>query len=482
MSKNFDLKLPPVMIGDLVLTLGLGGLHSVDKPGIFKAENDYVLLDADVTSYYPAAIIKYLIVPAHLDTESFIEVLVDAITDRKAYKKRKKEAVIYAALEYGLKIGCNAIFGLFGYSAFMLHDLLCTYKTTVNNQLFLLQLIESLNLANHNVISANTDGILLYVHKDEVDSIKSIIAEWENDTGFGMEYAEYDLYVRADVNTYIARKTDGTVKIKGRFVSQGAILEPYFSYDLPNSGGKYLPINGILKGFDAPIVALALQKYYLEGIHPNDFIRGHKDIYDFCIGKEGDSQFTNYSYLIEDGLVTERTKLQKTLRFFVSNPTGRDIILKKVTIGTKREKRLVSERIIIPAVYETERRINPASGRMKNFTTKISGRVNIPAVYETIEYQGEKEFVYASGNVVTLFNDYYDVAYFNDYNINYDYYINRTIREITKIGLINDMDIKINIVEADGTVVSTVTGDAADDLASIIDDVANLADDDIEND
>ena len=40
MSKNFDLKLPPVMIGDLTLTLGLGGLHSVDKPGIFKAEND----------------------------------------------------------------------------------------------------------------------------------------------------------------------------------------------------------------------------------------------------------------------------------------------------------------------------------------------------------------------------------------------------------------------------------------------------------
>ena len=44
MSKNFDLKLPPVTIGDLVLTLGLGGLHSVDKPGIFKAENDYVIV------------------------------------------------------------------------------------------------------------------------------------------------------------------------------------------------------------------------------------------------------------------------------------------------------------------------------------------------------------------------------------------------------------------------------------------------------
>jgi hypothetical protein len=108
---------------------------------------------------------------------------------------------------------------------------------------------------------------------------------------------------------------------------------------------------------------------------------------------------------------------------------------------------------------------------MKNFTTKVSDRVNIPAVYETIEYQGEKEVVYASGNVVTLFNDYYDA---DDHNINYDHYINRTIREITKIGLINDMNVTINIVEEDGTVVSTVTGDAADDLNSLIDDEDNL--------
>jgi hypothetical protein len=467
MSKNFDLKLPPVTIGDLTIQLGLGGLHSVDKPGIFKAENDYVLLDADIVSFYPSAIINYGIAPEHLDLELFIETLLDALNDRKAYKKRKKESVIYAALEYGLKISLNSCFGLFGYANFLLSDLLCTYKTTVNNQLFLLQIIERLHLANHNIISVNTDGILLYIHKLEVDSVKSIIEEWETETKFTFKYAEYDLYVRRDVNNYLARKTDGTVKIKGSFVPQGATLEPLFSYDLPSSNGKYLPINGILKGFDAPIVALALQKYYLEGIHPNDFIRGHKDIYDFCISQKVGSQFTNYSYLIEDGLVTERTELQKTLRFFVSNPTGRDIILKKVTIGTKREKRLVSERIIIPAVYETERRINPASGRMKNFTTKVSDRVNIPAVYETIEYQGEKEVVYASGNVVTLFNDYYDA---DDHNINYDHYINRTIREITKIGLINDMDITINIVEPDGTVFSTVTGQAAEDLDSLIDD------------
>jgi hypothetical protein len=36
------------------------------------------------------------------------------------------------------------------------------------------------------------------------------------------------------------------------------------------------------------------------------------------------------------------------------------------------------------------------------------------------------------------------------------------------------MNVTINIVEEDGTVVSTVTGDAADDLNSLIDDEDNL--------
>lgn len=109
MSKNFQLKLKPITVGNIELSLGLGGIHSVDKPGIFKAENGMILLDADVVSYYPASIIAYNICPEHLDKEIFKQILIDALADRKKYKKKKKEGTIYAALEYGLKIALNSI-------------------------------------------------------------------------------------------------------------------------------------------------------------------------------------------------------------------------------------------------------------------------------------------------------------------------------------------------------------------------------------
>ena len=47
MPKNFKIELPPVEYNGITYQLGLGGIHSVDKPGIFKAENGYILLDVD---------------------------------------------------------------------------------------------------------------------------------------------------------------------------------------------------------------------------------------------------------------------------------------------------------------------------------------------------------------------------------------------------------------------------------------------------
>lgn len=109
MSKNFKLSLPAINLNGLEVQLGLGGLHSVDKPGIFIADDEYELLDADVVSYYPTTVIKYGIAPAHLDRDIFRETLVDTLENRKSYKKRKKENIIFAALEYGLKIALNSV-------------------------------------------------------------------------------------------------------------------------------------------------------------------------------------------------------------------------------------------------------------------------------------------------------------------------------------------------------------------------------------
>ncbi|GAA6622814.1 hypothetical protein [Scytonema sp. NUACC26] len=465
MAKNFKLSLPSIAVNGLELQLGLGGIHSVDKPGIFRSENGYLLVDMDVTSYYPQAIINYEICPDHLDTTIFISTLIGTLEDRKQYKKRKKEAVIYAALEYGLKISLNAIFGLFGYLNFMLHDLLCTYKTTVVNQLWLLKLIEMLSVEyGYEVISANTDGILLYIPEYDLVPVKCIIRAWEIETGFVMEDAYYDLYARRDVNTYLAKKSDGTIKIKGDFVPGGAYLKPYYKYDLPkHDDGCYLPIKGILKGFEFPVVAIALQKYYLDGIDPETTIYKHNDIYDFCFSQKMGSQYKAFLFSIDRTIITHNDKgheyaeprnndvvlnkqeVQKTLRFFVSRPSIDELgtmsgqILKKVKKEIKKVKIEVYPKQIIPTEYVEERRINPKTGKMKKYRDKVRDREVIPAVYREEMQEVETEAVLASGSFVTLFNDYYPVEHFSEYNIDCQFYLQLCMNEINKIGAINDV-------------------------------------------
>jgi len=341
-----------------------------------------------------------------------------------------------------------------------LFDLLCTYKTTVANQLWLLKLIEMLHLAGYEVISANTDGVLLYIHESEHDSVMLLFKEWEKITQFTLEYAYYDLYVRRDVNTYLAKKIDGTVKIKGDFTPQGAYLYPYYKYDLPKAdNGYYLPINALLKGFDSPIVAIALQRYYLDNIDPEITIYNHRDIYDFCMSQKIGKQFKCFSYQINRSIETHneagkeyvesrnidtiisQTSVQKTLRFYVSRPTIDDNsvmcgnVLKKVKREVKPVKTLVTEKIIIPAEYVIEQRINPSSGRLKTYKDKIKDKEVIPAVYEMIEKEVVSESVLASGQFITMFNNYWLEDDFGDYNISYDYYLEKVRSEITKIGV-----------------------------------------------
>lgn len=450
-NKNFKLSLPSINLNGLELQLGLGGIHSVDKPGIYKANDEYGLLDADVTSFYPNAILNYNIFPEHLDKEVASEVLFEITDDRQKYKKKKKESPLFAALEGGLKVTANSWFGLYAYQQFMLCDLLCTYQTTVNNQLFLLHLIESLQLSNYEVISANTDGILLYIKHSEFNNVKSIISDWENKTKFKMEFAEYDLYVRKDVNNYLARKTDGVVKIKGDFVPQGAYLYPYYKYDLPEAdNGHYLPIKGILKGYNCPIIAIALQKYYLDGIDPEETLYNHTDIYDFCASAKINSKFKNYLYQIEKNLLTQqetiltKQEVQKTVRFFISKPTVTETtitgnIIKKVEHNAPiTQERVIQQGLRMSNLYHEESRINPATGRMKKFKDILLEGVNIPTIKVKEQVLGDREISLSPvGAYITMFNNYYDVAHFSDYNLDIDWYLSECYKIINKIGTIN---------------------------------------------
>jgi len=109
--------------------------------------------------------------------------------------------------------------------------------------LSLLMLIEMLHLDGINVVSANTDGIVIKCPRDKVDVLERCIGLWEMITGFETEAIEYQALFSKDVNNYIAI-TDSGYKAKGVYAKPTLSKNPsnvivneavinYLRYDIP---------------------------------------------------------------------------------------------------------------------------------------------------------------------------------------------------------------------------------------------------------
>jgi hypothetical protein len=99
-------------------------------------------------------------------------------------------------------------------------------QTTITGQLALLMLIEEIELNGIQVVSANTDGIVIKCPRDREDELESIIEAWEKKTGFNMEEAIYQALYSRDVNNYIAIKENGKPKLKGAYAEAGLQKNP----------------------------------------------------------------------------------------------------------------------------------------------------------------------------------------------------------------------------------------------------------------
>lgn len=126
------------------------------------------------------------------------------------------------------KIVLNGSFGKLGskYSALYAPDLLI--QTTITGQLALLMLIERLEAESISVVSANTDGIVAYFHKDLERKYDEVCWEWMLDTSYELEFTDYKALYSRDVNSYIAVKPDDSVKSKGAFAAPNLMKNPQF--------------------------------------------------------------------------------------------------------------------------------------------------------------------------------------------------------------------------------------------------------------
>jgi hypothetical protein len=206
-------------IGNSVYSFGIGGLHSTEKCAAHHSDNDTVLRDFDVTSYYPGVILGQRLYPEQLG-EQFLDVYGSIVNERIRAKRSGNKVVADS-----LKITINGSFGKFGSKWSFLYSPTLLTQVTLTGQLALLMLIEQLEGMGVPVVSGNTDGIVVKHSADLTNAVDQLVADWEKQTGFEMEETRYESLYSRDVNNYFAVK-GSEIKGKGIFATPGLMKNP----------------------------------------------------------------------------------------------------------------------------------------------------------------------------------------------------------------------------------------------------------------
>lgn len=291
-------------------TIATGGLHSNEIPAVYVENSDSIIVDRDVASYYPNMIRSLKVCQKHLIPKAWFRIADTIVDERLEHKHLAKDKSLdvmernkHATAAVCLKIVANAgIFGKMGSEKSFLCDKKAMYQVTINGQLFLLMLIEKLELAGIHVISANTDGIVTIVPRELEQTADDICHWWEKHLGLELEFTYYTKYVTEGVNSYLTVKRGGSSKFKGRM-------------------NPKMFLEDLSKGYNSPIVAKCVTEYFINGTPVMETLRNAKSILDFCR-----TQNVNHKYRLEfthvvDGKI--RTDVvQRNTRFYISSTGG----------------------------------------------------------------------------------------------------------------------------------------------------------------
>lgn len=281
-----------VVVNGVRYDYGQGGLHAAVK-GTHRSDDTKVIKTFDVASFYPNLSIKNNIAPEHLG-KTFCKVYSDLYDMRKSSPKG-------SAMNAALKLALNSSFGDSGNEYSPLYDPQYTMSITCSGQMLLTMLVESvIERCDACILMANTDGFEFIVNRDKLELVDLCVAEWEELTKLTMEGDSYEVMFINSVNHYISKTESGKVKLKG-------------SYE----HGEYTK-HGWHKNHSAMVIAKAVESELVYGIDHEEFIRLHRDRFDFCLRTKVPR--SSSLVLVVDG---EDIKQQNICRYYPSKKGGK---------------------------------------------------------------------------------------------------------------------------------------------------------------
>jgi len=352
-----------------------GGLHTENSPKVFEADDEYEIIDWDVSSYYPAIIINNGRYPAHLGKE-FLRGYKAMFEKRLELKPQAKKDKRIKGIVGALKLAVNSVYGKSSDMQSWIYDRQLTMFTTITGELSLMMLIEMYETNGIHVISANTDGVTVRIKKDKLEDMRRINIWWQNLTEYELERTDYQKIIFSTVNDYLAIKTDGEIKKKGDFLTD---------FELH-------------KNKSARIVPIALEAYYVHDIPIATTIMDHSNIFDFCLRQKSSKDFHYEGWNRASG---EKTVYNKLIRYYVSN-TG-DKLLKV------KNPECITNAADVSQVEAGEWVCTVCNHLPKDTDTKTAG-INYQYYIERaekiiskIQFEGKKRKIVVNPNQLSLF-------------------------------------------------------------------------------
>ena len=251
------------LLENLVVSIGVGGIHSINEPEIIIPRDDELLVDLDVASLYPSMLLNFNFYPKHLGKE-FKEVYQE-IKDRRIHAKRTGDKVTNETL----KLALNGLSGNLQNEYSWCYDPEAVMGIRINGQLLLLMLTEKLIAIGAKPIQLNTDGIFCRIPKNKYDEAMKVCKEWESLTNLELEEDRFKSFYQLAINDYFGVFENNKIKEKGCFITSVKLG----------------------KGLTPKIIPKAVEKYFLEGIKPKDYIPTVTDIKDFLMSEKTGKQW-----------------------------------------------------------------------------------------------------------------------------------------------------------------------------------------------
>ena len=386
----------------LVFSFALGGIHAA-KRGVYKNSKDMIVKSFDAKSFYPNLIIRNHWSPNHISANVFCK------RYEWFYDQRLKYPKPHVLNEWFKKI-LNAGFGLSNEKRSFLRDSLLTMQITSNGQLLLVQLVERLceNIPGARPIMLNTDGGEIIFPREHEGIYNEICKEWSIQAKAVLEHDTYRKLIVFDVNNYIGILSPKKVtKEKAYEMIEKITPKPlikkvksdYYHYPV-KLVGRFKVNKELHKNKSFKIKSMAIYNYFVHNTPIEQTIKSSRNINDFFGGVRARGDWKIKRVCIENGEQVEYPT-SKMVRYYVAME-GCKLIKENRTIVDKPYD-VTNSKGVITQSYK------------KDDVIVKEIKVNAAKVFEKVVNKIDKN------------------KKFEDYDIDYSFYINIIQKEIKRI-------------------------------------------------